>query len=183
MDLVPASFKEEFKKFQKQLVLNLSKDIIIGFDSVLVETCPNCFYDHMSESSDAQYNASFVGTKTLFVGTAYEKIVTSTSFRHLCPVCRGKGILSIPNEKTIKAHVIWELKQESPDSPVGTLEQDLVSLKADSKYFDDFCSAKYFIVDGRTLVGRDYPVPRGMGSIDGIVEIVCATADSSEEIV
>jgi hypothetical protein len=182
MIMVPSSFKNDYMKYQRQLVYDLSREIILGLDSELTEECPNCFFDQSTQVSSAVRNTDFTGTKTIFEGTPYAVTVTATDFRHTCPICRGKGIFSVPNEKTIMAHVVWELRQDEPASPAGDAAQDKISIKAHSKYYNDFLQAKYFLVDGRKLLVKDYPISRGMGSSTGIVEVLCVTSDSSKEI-
>jgi hypothetical protein len=183
MIMVPASFKTAYTKYQKQLILDLSRDITIGLESYLEEDCPNCYFDTMNLGSSATFNDTFIEPITIFAGTTSERTITPISFqRGICPVCRGEGRLSVPNEIIIKARVIWELKQGEPATPVGDAAQDKISLKADAKYFDVVNTALYFIVDGRKILLEDYPIIRSLGGTDGIVEWVCVTSDSSSEI-
>jgi hypothetical protein len=149
-----------------------------------VESCPNCFYDIISETSDGQFNTGFVGSTVLFVGTTYERTVYPIPFSHICPVCQGKGNLTIPNEKTIKAHVVWEMRQDQPYTPAGDLMQDTVSIKADSKYYDDLMNAQYLIVDGKKVTTDTTPIIRRMGGPnEGIVEVLCVTVKTSGEAI
>lgn len=182
MVMVPTSFKKDFLKYQRQLVKDLSREIIIGLDSELSEECPNCFFDYTTGKSSGVKNPDFVGTKTLFQGTIHEITVTAADIRHTCPVCRGEGKFVVPNEKHILAHVTWQLKQDEPATPAGDAAQDKIAIKADSKYYNDFLQAKYYIVDGRKLLPKDYPIIRGMGMAKGIVETLCVTSDSAKEI-
>lgn len=182
MSLVPVSFLDEYTKLQKQLVLDLSRDVVIGYASNTEEKCPNCYYDHVTGSSSSSFT-DFAGTITLFSGTAYERSVVATPFRQRCPICSGQGLLKIPNEQTIPIHVIWETTRTDtyPRSEVGFSGQNVVTLKTNSKYYSDFLEAKYFVVDGVTVAPRSTPVIRGMGSSDGIVEIVCETVTTGKE--
>ncbi len=185
MVLVPKQLLKEFTKDQKQLVRDLSRSIIIGTGSLLEEDCPNCFHDFVSGSSTGTFS-NFVGTKTLFAGTAYERVVTATVFKQVCPICRGQGKLSIPTEKTILANYHWEIPDgdSMPITPVGQEGQHALIIKADSKYYSDFVNAKYFIVDGVRVEPSSVPIIRVMGvKTDGIVEIVCRTVEQGKETV
>jgi hypothetical protein len=181
--MIDQAFIDEFRKDQKQHVLDLSRNTIIGYGSSIEEECPNCTYDGVAGASGASFT-SFSGTVTVLEGTPYAKTFEAKSFRRHCPVCGGKGFFSAPNEKTIKAHINWADKDRNsyPNSPVGISGQNTVKIKADSIYYDDFLVATYFKVDGVTVEPITTPVIRGMAAADGIVEIWCGTTDTGKAV-
>ena len=133
-------------------------------------------------SSGASFT-NFTGSITVFSGTAYEQSFEARSFRQRCPVCKGQGYLSIPNEKTIQSHVHWEVEARGslPVSVVGLSGQNTVKIKTDSTHYNDYLRAKYFIVDGVRVEPTSTPVIRAMGKADGIVEMWCKTVDTGKE--
>jgi hypothetical protein len=184
--LVPKSLLKEFTKDQKQLVKDLSRSIIIGMGSLLEEDCPNCFYDIITKSSTGEYSG-FTGSKTLFAGTAYERIVNAIPFtKSICPVCKNVGKFSVPNEKSILANYHWETPDGDslPITPVGQEGQHALIIKTDSKYYADFVNAKYFVVDGVRVEPSSIPIVRVMANkTTGIVEIICRTVETGRETV
>lgn len=183
MVLVPKQLLKEFTKDQKQLVRDLSRPIVLGTGSLLEEDCPNCFHDFVSGSSTSTFS-NFTGTKTLFAGTIHERIVTATTFKQVCPICRGAGKLSIPTEKTILANYHWEVPDgdSMPITPVGQEGQHALIIKSDSNYYSDFVNAKYFIVDGVRVEPSSAPIIRVMSKkTTGIVEIICRTVEQGRE--
>jgi len=184
MTLVPTEFLDAFTEDQRQLINDLSRSIKIGL-SPTKEDCPNCYYDGMAGSS-AAIHTSFVGSITVFAGTADERTYTAVPFNNICPICRGKGYLVSSNEKTLSAHVWWysndKVGQSYPDSPVGYSGQNVVKIKSHSDNYSDFKNALYFVIDGVTVLPSSTPVLRGMGTSEGIVEIFCKTSDSSKDV-
>jgi hypothetical protein len=183
--LIPEAFIAEYTEAQKQLIADLSREIVVGFGSSDEVDCPNCRYDGVSGSSGAQYTA-FTGSVVLFAGTPNERTFEAIPFRKVCPVCGGKGFFSVPREESIMAHVKWNAKQPDgtyPDSTVGSEGQDNVRLKTNSLHYEDLLAAKYFVIDGTRVLPYSVPVIRGMQGTDGIVEIWCRTTDSGKETV
>ena len=99
--MIDQSFIDEFRQDQKQHVLDLSRDVVIGFGTTTEADCPNCTYDSIDGSSGASFT-NFAGTVTVFSGTAYERTFEAKSFQQRCPVCKGQGYFSVPNEKTTR---------------------------------------------------------------------------------
>jgi len=183
MILVPKQLLKDFTKDQKQLVKDLSRPIVIGMGSLLEEDCPNCFHDFVSGSSTGTFS-DFVGTKTLFAGTVYERTVSATPFKQVCPICRGVGKLTVPTEKSILANYHWEVPDgdSMPITPVGEEGQHAIIIKTDSRYYPDFVNAKYFVVDGVRVEPSSVPIIRVMANkTTGIVEIVCRTVERGKE--
>ena len=180
--MIDRSFIDEFRRAQKEHVLDLSRDIVIGFGSTIEEDCPNCTYDSVGGVSGASFT-NFTGSITVFSGTAYEQTFEARSFRQRCPVCKGQGYFSVPNEKTIKSHVHWYTAaiDSYVNTTAGLSGQNTVRLKTDSAHYEDFLSAKYFIIDGVRVEPVATPVIRSMGTDDGIVEILCRTVDTGKE--
>ena len=181
--MIPQGFLNKFRKAQKQLVLDLSRPVVVGFNSSLVESCPNCFYDSASGSSGAVFT-NFSSPVTLFAGTASERVITPKPFKKVCPVCRGEGKLTVAFEKTIKASVLWESSDPTTNigTSVGEYLHHWVILKSDSKYYPDYIAADYFIVDGVKVDPNSTPYVRSLEVSDGIVEIMCTTVDIIEGI-
>lgn len=181
--MIDQSFIDDFRADQKQLVLDLSRDIVLGYGNSVEEDCPNCTYDSVSDSSGSSFT-NFAGTVTVFSGTAYEKTYEAKSFRQRCPICGGKGFLSIPNEVTMKAHVHWEINKEGTyvRTTAGWSGQSAVKIKTDSKYYSNFLQARYFIIDGVRVEPSTPPVIRSMQTADGIVEMWCKTIDTGKEV-
>lgn len=183
--MIDRSFIDEFRRDQQQHVLDLSREVVIGFGTTTEEDCPNCTYDSVGGSSGASFT-NFTGTVTVFSGTAYEQTFEAKSFRQRCPVCKGQGYLSVPNEETILSHVYWATDQRGynvtlPNSPVGFSGQNSVKLKATSFYYNDYRKAAYFIVDGVRVEPASSPTIRSMGTDSGIVEIWCRTVDTGNK--
>ena len=178
MSLVPKQLLKDFRKDQKQLVLDLSRSIIVGFDSAMVESCPNCLYDLASASSGAIFS-NFVGPAILFQGTPQQMIIYPKSFKQVCPICRGEGKITVPFEKTLPAHVTWESSDPTTivATSVGNYEHHWVVLKSDSKYYQDYASSDYFIVDGIKVVPIAVPYIRAIKVANGVVEITCTTSE------
>jgi hypothetical protein len=182
MVLIPPGFIQDFVRDQKQLVKDLSRYILVGFGNALEEQCPNCTYDSVSGGSGASYKA-FMGTVTVFSGTSHERTFTTRSFKRVCPICHGEGVIKVPAEKEILCHVYWPTDSSSyPPSPAGMSGQNKVRLKTDSYYYSDFLSASYFIVDGVKVSPSTTPVIRAMGGTNGIVEIWCETMETSKDV-
>jgi hypothetical protein len=181
--LVPSKFIQQFRKDQKQLVLDLSRSIVVGFDSTMVEQCPNCLYDLASASSGAIFS-NFTGPAILFQGTPQQMTIYPRPFKQKCPVCRGAGKLTVPFEKTIPAHVTWESTDQETivAMPVGSYEHHWVVLKSDSKYYQDFADADYFVVDGVKVVPIAVAFIRAIKVADGIVELTCSTSEVIRDI-
>jgi hypothetical protein len=180
--MIDQSFLDEFQVAQRQHVLDLSKDVLIGSGNSIEEDCPNCTYDGVSGSSGAIFTA-FSGTITVLSGTPYARTFEAKSFRQRCPLCGGKGYFSAPQEKYIKAHVHWpdmEKQDSYPYSPAGWSGQHAVKIKANSAYYADFLAAKYFRVDGTLVEPMSSPIVRSMGKADGIVEIWCSTVETTK---
>jgi hypothetical protein len=180
--MIPVEFLEDYRRDQKELVFDLSRDIVVGSDPVTAD-CPNCYYDGVAGSSSAT-PTNFVGSVTVFEGTSEERTYTALSFNNICPICRGKGKLVSANESIIPAHVLWysdKFAKSYPDSPAGYSGQNLIKIKTDSKYYEDFLHAVYFIIDGVRVLPSSTPVIRGMGSDDGIVEMFCKTTEVGKE--
>lgn len=180
--MISDSLIDQFRAYQKQHVLDLSRSVTLGFGNTIEEDCPNCTYDQVGGTSGATFT-DFTGSVTLFSGTPYERIFEARSFRQKCPVCGGKGFFSIPNEIIIQAHVHWDTRSSDtyPNSPAGWSGQNQVKIKTDSTHYDDFLRAKYFIVDGVRVEPSSTPVVRAMKTNDGIVEIWCKTVEIGKE--
>lgn len=183
--MIDSSFLDEFRQAQKEHVLDLSRDVVIGFRSTLEEDCPNCTYDSVGDSSGASFT-NFIGLVTVFSGTIYEQTFEAKPFRQKCPICKGVGYFSIPNERIIKSHVYWATDQRGysvtlPITSIGFSGQNSVKLKADSVYYSDYCKAKYFLVDGIRVEPASSPTIRSIGNDNGVVEIWCRTVDEGKE--
>jgi hypothetical protein len=179
--MIPKSFLNKFRKAQKRLVLDLSRAVIVGYNSAMVESCPNCFYDSASGSSGAVFT-NFITPKVVFAGTPNERTISPKPFKKICPICRGDGNLTVNSEKTIMASVLWESSDPTTNigTSVGEYLHHWVILKADSKYYGDFIAADYFVVDGVKVDPNSTPYIRSLEVADGIVEIMCTTVDVIE---
>jgi hypothetical protein len=185
MTLVPPKFVDDFIKDQKQLIKDLSRSVTLGFPESVTVNCPNCYYDGASDSSTSIWTG-LSGDITVFSGTSSEYTVVAKPFRQKCPVCGGTGALSIQRQTTIQAHVKWTNNKIATDStypvtPAGYEGQETVRIRADSRHYDDFVKATYFIVDGVTVKPASPPYIRSMKKADGIVQIVCKTSESGNK--
>jgi len=182
--LIPKTFLDDAKKYQRQHVEDMSRDITIVTGEQLTEECPNCYYDTVAGTSSASYTG-LAGTITLFSGTAYEQVFEAKNFRQICPVCKGVGSFSIPLTVTIKAHISWEdsASQQSTlvTSSPGIEGQSRVKIKSHSADYNYYLNAEYFIIDGIELLPDTVPIVRGIGQKDGIVELWCKTRQSGDK--
>jgi hypothetical protein len=184
--LVPDSFLYHFRKDQKRMIYDLSQDVVVGFEENLSVNCPNCVGDYINDLSLGLHTA-FSGSVVVFSGTLYERTITPKPFRKRCPVCKGKGVITVPNEKIMRIHVQWNPRDgrwldRDVNTSVGEAGQVKVRLKTDSKYYNDFFHAKYFIINGVKVIPIGPPMNRGMGDDDGIVHILAATEDHDRKV-
>lgn len=181
--MVPIWFIKDYQKIQKQVISDLSRLVIIGLESELVIDCPNCAGDSVTDLSAGIYTA-FSGSITVFSGTLYERVITTKPFKNRCSICKGIGKLTAPNEINIPCHVQWGPTSAGsilPSVP-GLVGQHAVRIKTDSKYYQLFLKAKYFIVDGIKVLPTVPSRNRGFGTLNGIVEVVATTEEASREI-
>ena len=123
--------------------------------------CNNCVFDPVHKASSGVYNNN--GPKP-FDGK-------------VCPVCRGKGVLSIERHLVVPAIVQWgKAEPTSNDRPLpeGSLPKEFARLKAKVRFWDTVTKADYFLVDGVRCKIVGLPVKRGLQT-HVILEWVVAT--------
>lgn len=183
--LIDDPFINEYKAAQRNIIVDLSVDIIVGLAPLEAE-CPNCRYTRMDNASIASHR-SFVGPITVFSGTSCERTINNTPFRRTCPICKGLGKLQCANEVTIPAMINWDISRfdassdHIPDTPAGLSFQKIIRIKTDINYWDFIYKAKYFLVDGIRFESIQAPYKRGMGGQYGAVVAFLGTTEASYE--
>jgi hypothetical protein len=177
--MIDQSVVDEYTSLQKQMILDLSKSIIIGLSPLEVE-CPNCSYIDPDNSSLGTF-VDFGESITVFSGTSCERVISPTPFKRTCKVCNGKGKLICADEITIPA-LVTKSQIGLPDSPAGLVSQKTFRLKTDVVYYDYFVNALYYIIDSKKYEKIKPPIKRGMGNQYGIAEVFVGSVDERTNI-
>jgi len=115
MALVKQKHLNLYSRYTKDIITDLGIPVTI-VNATVTSQCPNCFYDRVHKTSSGRYNKT--GPKPFTSG--------------ICPVCKGKGELTISTEKTINCTVNWA-KHTSADefegSSGGTIEANNFQIK------------------------------------------------------
>jgi hypothetical protein len=144
--------KARFKKIWIGVMNGLSRQVVVYLPSTESE-CPNCYYDKVNRSSSGIAKSSF-GDPNYFVTGR-------------CPVCKGKGVLTIVRKKCIEGIVIWNPAGDKMNSltftEAGYEGATKVEIKTDPCHLDLLRSCKYVVVDGIKCKPSNPPVLRGIG--------------------
>jgi len=144
--------KKKFKKGWNRLASGLSRNIYVYLPDITAE-CPNCYYDKVNRASSGVPKSS-PGDPNYFA-------------HGRCPVCLGKGVITISRKKCISGIVNWSPSGDSLNSltftEAGFEGATLVELKTDPCYLDLIKNSKYIVIDGIECKLARPPILRGLG--------------------
>jgi len=170
--------------------------------------CPNCLHDVVfnQDESTNRYNELFIRPVYIFPGTSEEEIVYPQPFNvaalpsgivfdpvdpnpkilktTICPVCAGRGYLSIKPVVCITANYNWDPRSPTTDGAIvdtsaGRSPANIGILKGHLKDYAICRDSIGFIVDGVECEMITPPTKRGVGS-DAHIEIYLQKVDSSD---
>jgi len=177
--MIDPAFIDDYTRLQKQMVLDLSKQVTIGLPP-LEEECPNCAYTDPDNSSLGSF-IDFGSPVVVFSGTSCERTIAPTPFKRTCKVCSGKGKLTCAQEVVVPA-MVAKSQIGLPDSPAGIVSQKTYRVKTDIAYYDYFDEAVYYIIDSKKYEKIKPPIKRGMGDNYGVVEVFVGSVDERASI-
>jgi hypothetical protein len=109
--------------------------------------CPNCHYDHTTESSSGVYDDTFVSPTTI-----NGRVVSPVSFsRGRCPVCKGVGTIQFENKTYVASYITWNPTGNGAmeELPIGTEGNNIVLLRVpDTKHYAAIRDCVYATIDG-----------------------------------
>lgn len=203
---IPQNIPREFKQGIADLITQLGRKVVIHLPDVVTD-CPNCFYDSVTKSSTGVYDDSFIRPVYVFPGTTQEEIIYPRPFNvdtvnsgivydpglahpgilrtTICPICKGKGILTTTPTICIKAIVTWNPKSPTSDGQMieisaGRHNSNIARLKTFPCNYAVCREAKKFSVDG---VSCEIFRPAHMKGIGGehLVELHVQTTDVTDD--
>lgn len=113
------------------LINQLGKNCLLEFDPI-IEPCPNCLFDMVSNKSRGIYKA---GGPIEF------------SLGRKCPYCKGEGFLRYDNNKCIKCLIKWAPRELSNYEISVQKNDGIVRLKTFLTEAPDIIKAKTAIID------------------------------------
>jgi len=144
--------KDRFKSAWSKVADRLGRRILVYLPDTESE-CPNCYYDKVNRTSSGVPKVS-PGNPNYF-----------TTGR--CPVCHGKGVLTIVRRRCLYGIVIWDPAGDRMNSytftEAGFEGATRVEIKTDPCNLDVIKQAKYFVVDGVVCKLGSPPIIRGLG--------------------
>lgn len=115
--------------------------------------CPNCYYDKVNKTSSGVCKVSPGNPNYFSVGR--------------CPVCFGKGVLTVARRRCIDGMVIWNPSGGGANSltftEAGMEGATRVEIKTDVCNLDLIKECKYAIIDGIRCKLSNPPIIRGIG--------------------
>lgn len=143
-----------YKEGMRDMRDTLGRRILVKLPPVL-QTCPNCRWDDVNKCSSGiyapvyPYPADIPGPK---------------EFRGRCPICKGKGRISLSLQtKRVKGQVTW-LEGDAKEVTVGgvTYEVDVEASNVDIRFYDVFEKAHSFLIDDLEVELAFKPVKEGL---------------------
>lgn len=134
MALVKPKHIALYSKYITQLIADLGQPVTLCAESSNTK-CNNCVYDTVHKCSSGRYN-----------GTGPQSFTSG-----ICPVCKGKGVISSIAERVVICTVNWgqsNTKEELNPSEAGTIENNTCRLKSVVANYDAIKAADYIIIDG-----------------------------------
>jgi len=145
--------KDRFKKAWEHVRDGLGRSIIIYLADTRSE-CPNCYYDKIHDRSSGIPKSAPGDPDYFTIGR--------------CPVCRGKGVLTVARRKCIHGIVIWDPSGDGANamtfSEAGVDGATVVEIKVDVCYLDLIKNSKYAVIDGIKVKLAKPPIIRGLGN-------------------
>jgi hypothetical protein len=206
MATIPKGLKTQFKKGIKEYLKTMGRNITVVLPPVSTD-CPNCLYNTGSKQSSNVFNLEFIRPVNVFPGKSYQRTVYPVPFNipdtaldpaiqfdpslsnpkilksSICPVCKGKGVLTEENTHCIRALVTWNPKEEYLDLSAGRDGVPICRLKTYKEHYALCRDAKSFIIDGVKCVLESPPKVKGLGA-DHLIELYAIqfTVDDSVSI-
>lgn len=184
--LVPSSIKKEFKSLIHQLVLDLSQPLCVIQESPMFIDCPNCIWDSINKKSANIFDASFVVSANIFVGTDQQRTLTPTPFSQgRCPVCIGEGQLFTKKEICIPAMVNFIGRDERGgrflDLPAGKEGVNFMVVKTLACNYELILNNEVFLLhNGIKCEKSQPPFVRGLGGEEAVCEVILQTTEAGQ---
>ena len=139
--------QKQIRRMSDKIYNDTSIDIFVYGDPTDWD-CPNCYYDHSTDSSTGVHDTSFV-SPTIINGVSIEP---KPFTRGRCPVCRGAGKIELENKKIMRAYVRWDPptdgKGDFEELTLGTEGSNIVMVRTASKNYEAIRGCNYVIIDG-----------------------------------
>jgi len=184
--LVPDKVKKQFKRLTQQLVRDLSQPFIVVQESPMFVDCPNCIWDSINKKSSNVFDASFVGSTTIFTSTDQERTISPISFDGgRCPVCVGEGQLFTTKEVCIGAMINF-VSGRGPQGefitlPAGKEGENLVIVKTLACHYELLENNNIFVIHNNVKCEKfNPPILRGLGGEEAVVEVILQTSEAKE---
>lgn len=184
--LVPTSIKKEYKSLIHQLVLDLSQPLCVVQESPMFVDCPNCIWDSINKKSSNVFDASFVASVNVFVGTDQQRALTPISFTEgRCPVCIGEGQLFTKKEVCIPAMVNFIGRDERGsrfiDMAAGKEGVNFMVVKTLACNYELILNNEVFLLhNGVKCEKAQPPFVRGLGGEEAVCEVILQTTEAGQ---
>ncbi|RLI99267.1 MAG: hypothetical protein DRP08_07340 [Candidatus Aenigmatarchaeota archaeon] len=204
------SLKKAQKTFDKAMNTFIKingRPIIVKLPAIYAD-CPNCMMDSLFDQGESinKYNVSFVRPVNIFPGTSEEVIIYPQPFNVLtvsgvtydpintnpkilntviCPVCKGRGKLSVIPEVCINGNFNWHPRSglsdgKMTDYSAGRMPSNIGIIKTELCNYAICRDATEYVVNGGVRCDTyETPVKKGVGE-DAFVEIYVQKVDSSD---
>ena len=174
--LITPTLRKQFDRTMRQVIADLSICIKL-FNQPISVDCLNCQWDAVHGKSSGTHTP-FSGTTTVFSGTAWQYSFSARTFNRICPICKGEGRLSRPEEEDIPALVTWN-RGSQEFFPAGLDNVLACRIKTDSCYYEKIKDADHFEINEVKMVLFRPPDFHGMGDQDNICVAFLVDANSS----
>lgn len=197
--------QKTFKKTMDRYIKVNGKPVTIILPEISAD-CPNCISDTQfgqNESSNV-YNISFIRPVNVFAGTSESITIYPQPFNisslpsgivldpsvsnpkilktTICPVCKGKGKLTVTPSACISANWNWGSRSnegEIIDYSAGRTPDNVALVKTDLCNYALCRDAKKYILQGVECEMTHPPIKKGVGS-DAFIQIRVQKIDSSD---
>jgi len=196
-----------FKKTMDRFIKVNGRPIIVRLPPVSSD-CPNCLTDPLFDQNESinRYNEAFVRPVNVFPGTTEERIVYPKPFNVLsvsgviydpsdpnprilntavCPVCKGRGKLTVTPEVCINGNFNWHPRSglsdgKMTDISAGRFPSNIGIIKTDLCNYAICRDAVEFVLNnGVRCQTYETAVKKGIGE-DAFVEIYVQKVDSTD---
>lgn len=143
-----------YKEGMRDMRDTLGRRILVKLSPIL-QSCPNCSWDDANQCSSGIYEVMY----------PYPAGVPGPKeFRGRCPICKGKGKISIAEQvKRVKGQISW-LEGEEKEITVGgiTYDVDVEASNVDVRFYELFEKAQSFIIDDLEVTLAFKPLKEGL---------------------
>jgi len=196
-----------FKKTMDTFIRVNGRPIIVKLPPIYSD-CPNCMTDPLFDQGESinKYDTSFIRPVNIFPGTEEERIIYPKPFNVLsvsgvtfdpedpnprilntaiCPVCKGRGKLSVIPEACINGNFNWHPRSglsdgKMTDLSAGRFPSNIGIIKTDLCNYAICRDALEFVLNsGVRCQTYEAPVKKGIGE-DAFVEIYVQKVDSTD---